>query len=133
MPGSVQNAAPATVLPWSLCRAFGHSREYTVIDNEYRNGESQRSRLVETSRKRWTTARRLTPSLLDTFRGFFDARKGGHEPFYFYDPWDTSPKFSYDPTGSSPVGRYTVRFDSVWSQTVGMGRADVQIDIIELA
>jgi hypothetical protein len=133
MPGSVPLASPTTVLPWSLCTAFGHSREYTVVDNEYRNGESQRSRLTETSRRHWTTARRLTPTLLEDFRDFFDARKGGHEPFYFYDPWDTDPKFSYDPTGVETIGRYTVRFDCPWSQTVGTGRADVQIDLIELA
>jgi len=133
MPGSVQNAAPQTVLPWSLSKAFGHSREYAVVDNEYRNGESQRGRLTVTSRKRWTIAKRLTPAQLEQFREFFEARKGPQEPFYFYDPWDTSPKFSYDPTGNSPVGRYTVRFDCSWSQIVGMGRADVEISLVELA
>jgi hypothetical protein len=51
MPDSVQNAAPA-VLPQSLSRAFVHTREYPVIDNEYRNGESQRSVLAMTSRKK---------------------------------------------------------------------------------
>jgi hypothetical protein len=132
-PGSVSNAAPATVLPWSLCTAFSHSREYAVIENEYKNGESQRSKLVSTSRKRWTTARRLTPAILEDFRDFYDARKGPHEPFYFYDPWDTSPKFSYDPTGAQTTGRYTVRFDCPWTQTVGMGRADIQISLVELA
>lgn len=133
MPGSVSNAASTTVMPWSLCKAFGHSREYAVLDNEYRNGESQRSKLVSTSRKRWTTQRRLTPTDLDTFRDFFDDRIGGMEPFYFYDPWDTSPKFSHDPTGVSPIGRYTVRFEGPWNQTVGMGRIDVGITLIELA
>jgi hypothetical protein len=133
MPGSVQNATPTTVLPWSLCKAFSHSRQYPVIDNEYRNGESQRSRQAETSRKRWSTQRRLTPALLEDFRDFFDGRKGGQEPFYFYDPWDTDPKFSYDPTGVETIGRYVVRFDSPWSQTVGMGRADVEFSLIELA
>ena len=107
MPGSVQNAAPLTVLPNSLCRAFAHSREYALLENEYSNGESQRSLLVSTSRKRWRTARRLTPTLLGAFRTFYDNRSGPLEPFYFYDPWDTSPKFSHDPTGVSPgIGPY---------------------------
>jgi hypothetical protein len=53
MPGSVQNAAPLTVLPASLSRAFVHEREYPVLDNEYRNGESQRSVQATNSRKRW--------------------------------------------------------------------------------
>ena len=133
MPGSVSNAAPATVLPWSLCKAFSHSREWAVNVNEYRNGEAQRGYLVSTSRKRWTTQRRLAPAELETFRDFYDDRKGPQEPFYFYDPWDTSPKFSYDPTGAETIGRYVVRFDCAWSQTVGMGRVDTQIDLLELA
>ena len=133
MPGSVQNAVPTAVLPQSLSRAFGHAREYIVIENEYRNGESQRSRLVETSRKRWRTARRLTPTLLDAFRDFYDARNGPQEPFYFYDPWDTTPKFSHDPTGTATQGRYTVRFEGPWEQMVGMGRGDVGISLVELA
>ena len=59
MPGNVQNAAPATVLPQSLVRAFVHEREYPLIENEYKNGESQRSVQATTSRKRWRLAKRL--------------------------------------------------------------------------
>ena len=133
MPGSVQNAVPVAVLPPSLSRAFSHAREYIVIENDYRNGESQRSRLVETSRKRWRTARRLTPTLLGAFRDFYDNRSGPLEPFYFYDPWDTSPKFSHDPTGVATAGRYTVRFEGYWEQMVGMARGDAAISLVELA
>ena len=64
MPGSIQTAAPATVLPRTLCRAFVHSREYPVIDNDYRNGESQCSVQAATSRKRWRLTKRLTPAQL---------------------------------------------------------------------
>ena len=133
MPGSVQNAVPVAVFPHSLSRAFGHAREYIVIENEYRNGESQRSRLVETSRKRWRLSKRLTAAFLQQLRDFYDARKGPEEPFYFYDPWDTSPKFSHDPTGGATAGRYTVRCEGYWEQMVGMGRADIEITLIELA
>ncbi len=131
MPGSVANAAPVTVLPWSLCKAFARAQEFAVVDNEYRNGESQRSYLASTSRKTWKTQRRLTPSLLETFRDFYDDRKGPLEPFYFYDPWDSD--FAYDETGVETIGRYTVRFEGEWQQMCGMGRADVNIAIIELA
>jgi hypothetical protein len=31
------------------------------------------------------------------------------------------------------AGRYIVRFDSDWSQSVGPGRSDVQIELVELA
>jgi hypothetical protein len=86
-----------------------------------------------TSRKRWRLAKRLPPIALAALRDFYDARKGATEPFYFYDPYETSPKFSHDPTGQATAGRYTVRFDSEWSQSVGLGRADVSIELIELA
>ncbi|MBI2817960.1 MAG: hypothetical protein HYX72_13585 [Acidobacteria bacterium] len=133
MPGSVQNAIPTTVLPQSLSRAFAHAREYLVLENEYPNGESQRSLLAATSRKTWQLAKRLTPAQLASLRAFYDARNGPHEAFYFYDPWETSPKFSYDPTGTTTQGRYTVRFGGYWEQMVGMGRADAEITFFEVA
>ena len=133
MPGSVLNAAPATVLPLSLCKSFVHERAYPLIENEYKNGESQRSVLAATSRKRWRLTKRLPPVVLQTLRNFFDARDGSTEPFYFYDPYDTNPKFSYDPTGIATVGRYTVRFNGDWQQSSGPGRSEVQIELLELA
>jgi phage-related protein len=133
MPSSVQNAAPSTVLPNSLCRAFARSHEYPVVESEYRNGESQRAVLASNSRKRWRLVKRLTPALLEQLRAFYEARKGPTEPFYFYDPYETNPKFSYDPIGVATAGRYTVRFDSEWNQTAGLGRSDVSIELVELA
>ncbi len=133
MPGNVQNAAPSAVLPQSLSRSFVHERAYPLIENEYKNGESQRSVLATTSRKRWRLAKRLAPAALQTLRSFYDARGGTVEPFYFYDPYETNPKFSYDPTGQTTIGRYTVRFNSDWQQFSGPGRSDVQIELLELA
>ena len=133
MPGSVQNAVAAAVLPQSLCRAFFHTREYPVIDNEYRNGESQRSVQATTSRKKWALTKRLTPTQLAALRTFYDARNGPAEPFYFYDPYETNPKFSYDPTGQAVQGRHTVRFNCEWSQSVSPGRAVVEIELLEVA
>ena len=74
-----------------------------------------------------------TRAASDALRDFFEARGGPTEPFYFYDPYETNPKFSWDPTGAATTGRYTVRFDGEWSQTVGPGRSDVSIELIELA
>jgi hypothetical protein len=133
MPGSVQNAAPLTVLPASLSRAFVHEREYPALDNEYRNGESQRSVQATNSRKRWRLAKRLTPAQLVALRSFYDARKGPTEPFYFYDPYETSPKFSDDPTGQAVAGRYIVRFSGPWEQITSLARADLTLELIELA
>ena len=133
MPGSVQNAAPITVLPQSLCKAFAHERTYPLLQNEYANGECQRSVLATNSRKRWRLTKRLTPAALQTLRDFYDARMGPTEPFCFYDPYETTPKFSWDGSGQMVAGRYIVRFDSGWSQSVGPGRSDVQIELVELA
>ena len=133
MPGSVQNTAPLTIMPASLSRSFAHERAYPVVESEYRNGESQRSVQATTSRKRWRLAKRLAPAQLGALRDFYDARKGPTEPFYFYDPYETSPKFSSDPSGQAVAGRYTVRFAGEWNQAVDLGRADVNIELIELA
>lgn len=133
MPGSVQNATPATVMPQSLSRAFAHERAYPLIENEYKNGESQRAVLAVNSRKRWRLAKRLPPAALQSLRDFYDARNGVTEAFYFYDPYETGPQFSYDPTGQSTVGRYTVRFNSEWNQSCEPGRATVNVELIELA
>ena len=133
MPNSVQTAAPTTVLPASLSRAFVHEREYPVLDNEYRNGETQRSVQATNSRKRWRLAKRLTPAQLSALRDFYDARRGPTEPFYFYDPYETSPKFSHDPTGQAVVGRYTVRFAGAWEQSTSLTRTDLSLELIELA
>lgn len=133
MPGSVQNAAPLTVLSASLSRAFVHEREYPVIDNEYRNGESQRAVQATNSRKRWRLAKRLTPVHLAALRDFYEARRGPTEPFYFYDPYETNPRFSHDATGQAVAGRYTVRFASPWEQSTSLARTDLTLELIELA
>lgn len=133
MPSSVQNAAPSTVFPWSLCRSFAHSREYPLVENEYRNGESQRDVLAVNSRKRWRLGKRLSPELMQELRDFYDARQGATESFYFYDPYQTSPKFSHDQTGTATAGRYTVRFDGEWSQVTSLARSDVEIALVEVA
>jgi hypothetical protein len=133
MPGSIQNAAPSTVLPQSLCVAFTRAQEYPVIDNEYRNGGSQRKAEVASSRKRWLLSKRLTPDRLAELRRFYEARKGPAEAFHFYDPYETVPKFSHDPTGAALPGQYIVRFDCAWEQSCGLGRSDVSIELIEIA
>lgn len=120
-------------MPASLCKAFRHAREFPVPDNEYPDGASQRSKLGNTSRKFWEISKRLNPTLLAELRDFYDARKGAHEPFYFYDPWETSPLFGHDPTGATVQGRYIVRFDGGWGQETEFRRSDMTIRLVELA
>jgi hypothetical protein len=130
VPGSVENAEPVTVLPHSLCNAFVRDAEYPVPENQYRNGESQRSKLAETSRKAWRTSRRLTAAELSEFQDFYDARKG-IEPFYFYDPYESG--FLHDPTGEFLTGRHIVRFEGPWGHAIGLGRAEASVMFVELA
>lgn len=133
MPGYLRYPVATAVLPNALSRAFSRADEFLVADNEYANGESQRKVEGATSRKRWRLTKHLTPDRLEELRAFYEARKGPTEPFYFYDPYETIPKFSHDPTGTALGGRYTVRFDCAWEQACGLGRSDVSIELIELA
>lgn len=138
MPGSVSNAAPSTVLPQSLCTAFRASREYPLLANEYKDGESQRYVQADSSRKSWVLAKRLTAAQLSTLRSFVEARRGPLEPFYYYDHYSPATGHAigsnYDETGASTVGRYTVCFTMDWAQNApGPGRFEVELAMIELA
>lgn len=121
------------MLPTSLSRACVREQAVPVLVNEYPDGNSNRKALAASSRKRWRLSKRLTPAQLSTLRTFYKARKGGLEAFYFYDPYESNPKFSSDPTGQALAGRHVVRFDGGFSQAVSMGRADVEIVLVEIA
>ena len=84
------------MLPQSLFRAFVHEPSYPLIENEYRNGESQRSVQPGHSRNRWLMAKRLTASQLGELRDFCEARGGTNDAFYFYNPYETNANPSYD-------------------------------------
>jgi len=132
MPGSIANAVPSTTLPVSLSTAFERIQELPVIVNEYRDGEPQVSRQADTSRIRWRLGKRLSAGALATLRTFYNARAGRHEAFYFYDPFETSPRFTLTPSGST--GRYTVRFDCDWSQSADVGaRLETEIVLVQVA
>ena len=75
-------------------------------------------------------AQRLTAAHAATLKAFWDGQQGGVVPFLFYN----SAEGTYDPTGNSTQGRYTVVFRGNWSQTTGMLRTDVpQIELTEVA
>ena len=132
MPGSVANAVPATTLPVSLSAAFERIQELPVIVTEYKDGEPQVSKQADTSRIRWRLAKRLSAGALATLRTFYNARGGRHEAFYFYDPFETSPRFTLTPSGST--GRYTVRFDCDWQQAADVGaRLETEIVLVQVA
>ena len=134
MPGNVPSASTAVVMPLSLSRLFGHSREYAVRDNEYLHGEAQRRAMTTTSRKAWQLSKRLTPAQYDTLLAFFVARSGPVNPFYFYDGTETTPRWSWDATGVSTTGRYLVRFaNERWSGEMNISRHNVEVQLLEVA
>lgn len=110
--------APSVTAHWrrccrNACPAFARSQEYPAIETT----TEARSVPVNNSRKRWRLAKRLQPTPLQALRAFFEARGGPTEPLYFYDPSETNPKFSWDPTGVTTTRRYTVRFDGQTNRT----------------
>lgn len=106
--------------------------------NEYRDGTAQVSLQSASSRKSWVLAKHLGETALGTLRTFYEARGGGKEAFYFYDPYSPSTGqpvgSNHDPTGVSTTGRHTVCFRGDWSQSVETpGRFDAEFGLIELA
>lgn len=141
MPANVPAVSGAlAVLPNGLARVFTQSREFAVLENQYPDGSSQRRVQVTNGgysdilpRLKWKMSRRLIPAKMVELREFYDARKGPAEAFYFYDPYESSAIGFYDPSGASEDGRYVVHFAGEWKQSMGVGRGEASIELVELA
>jgi len=117
-------------MPYALCVAFTESREYAQLQAQYHDGTIQRSQLASTSRRTFKVSQRLNATLAAALKTFWDAQQGGVVPFLFYNLIEGT----YDSTGNSTTGRYTVVFRSNWQQTTGLARTDVQnLELIEVA
>lgn len=135
MPGSVVSVSTSVVMELSLSSAFEHSRGWPLRIDEYPNGESFRRNVGSTSRKSWRLSKRLTTAQLATLKAFYAAQNGPRLPFFIYDGTETTPAWSWDATGVSTVGRYTVRFaNTSWQQAIQMGRHEVPaLELIEVS
>jgi hypothetical protein len=141
MPGSVANASVSVmggnplVLPVSLCKSFTETREWVACVNEYHDGSRQSMGLVSTSRRSWKIMKRLAPVALQALWDFWQAHPT--DPFYFYNPKEPASGqpvgSNYDATGTSTQGRYTVVFRGDWQQTTYLPRAEVGLELIEVA
>jgi hypothetical protein len=130
MPGNINNAFPSGMMPYGLCTAFSESRESAQLQAQYHDGTAERSQLAQTSRKAFKLALRLTAARAIALKAFWDGQQGGVIPFLFYNLAEGT----YDATGNSTQGRYTVVFRGNWSQTTGVLRTDVpQIELVEVA
>lgn len=129
MPGNVTTATVAEVLPNALAAAFVEGQDWPILANEaYPDGRTQRKALAASSRKFWQVGRMLTQAEWSTLIVFYEARKGPLEPFYFYpDPT------TYDGTGASTAGRWTVRFQGSIGRAIGPGRGSVEFSLIQVA
>ncbi len=126
MPQSVNNAVSAGVMPKSLCTSLVETREVPIITNTYHDGTCQRKTLAATSRKRFKIGKRLTASELNTLRSFYEDMIG--KAFTVY-PLASD----YDNAGQSLTGRYLVRFEGGWSESIGLGRHDARLELVEVA
>jgi hypothetical protein len=117
-------------MPYSLSISFSESREYAQLQAQYHDGTTERGQLAQTSRKAFKLAQRLTAARAIALKAFWDGQQGGVVPFLFYNLAEGT----YDATGNSTQGRYTVVFRGSWSQTTGLLRTDVpQIELVEVA
>lgn len=133
MPGAVQAANPIEILPFSLAVLYTEQRAWEVLENRYLNGEVQNNPLVATSRLTFTIQRKLTVAQHAALLAFYLARNGPQVEFYFYNPPETDPPFTYDVTAASPIGRYNVRFDGALSSTLGIVFSTVPFTLVQVS
>lgn len=116
-------------MPYALCTAFSESREYAQLQAQYHDGTTERSQLAASSRRTFKVSQRLNATKAAALKTFWDGQQGGVVPFAFYNLIEGT----YDPSGNSSTGRYTVVFRNNWSQTTGLARTDVQnLELIEV-
>ncbi len=129
--GIIRSVKPTAVLPRSLSQAFAESQTWPVRVVEYHDGSSQRSAMLAKPRRAWQLAKHIPTALLDELRTFWQTVGVGG--FFFYNPKETDPPFSYDATGAATAGRYWVRFANAWSESSTVGPLqDAGIQLVEV-
>ena len=131
MPGNVASAVPVGVMPWSLASQYTEELRLEALVNAYPDGSSERTALALNPRRFFKLAFPLRPAKFTEMWNFYRANYG--KPFWFYNLRETVPPFTYDPTGSNPVGRYAVVFDGAWSEEIQLGRSTASFNLREVA
>ena len=133
MPGNVVVASPSLVMPKLLTNVWQQQLEYAANVNEFRNGESIRDVLVDDTRRSWKLGFPLTPDQWAALLAFY-RQVGQADPFFFYDPWESTVFGNFDESGSDEDGRFTVCFRSTWKQSKPLTRTVVSdLALIEVA
>jgi len=132
MPGNLSPAVPQGVLPANLAAAFVEEVRFEAfINNGYFDGSSDRYSLVLNPRRFFRFTYKLTAAQYTTLWSFYQAHLV--QAFYFYNPPETTPPFTNDPSGSQTVGRYVCVFDGSWSDAVMIGRSQGSFGLREVA
>ena len=130
MPGNVAAAVPVGVLPRIVASSYTEELRMEALSNTYPDGASDRLALALNVRHYFHLTEPLRPAAWQALWDFYLQHKG--TPFYMYNPRETVPPFSYDATGASTVGRYTVVFDGGWSETTSIARSQIGFSLREV-
>ena len=132
---------PVGVLPQTLSTAFTESKIFPMLTNTYHDGTPETGLITDTvnnprSIRTWTLSKRLKSVDLEALKSFYDSHHGAVIPFYFCDPFTEGETIgsTYDDTGDSEVGRYTVKFVTTqWSQSMTIGLSNTSLSFMEVA
>ena len=114
-------------MPYALCTAFPNRANTTNASRISPRGSPSLATRIELAR---SNSGRLNGTKAAALKSFWDGQQGGVVPFVFYNLIEGT----YDPTGNSTPGRYTVAFRNNWQQTTGLARTDVQnFELTEVA
>lgn len=118
-------------MPYGLALAFNEELRVEADLNQLQDGWAIRRPLVIFERHFFKLTRPLTAEQWTELRDFYM----GHiaEPFWFYNLRETVPPWTWDPTGVSPDGRYTVVFDGAWSEDIRLPRSTCSFGLREVA
>jgi len=101
-----------------------------ALANAYADGSSERVALALNPRHFFRLTLAVRPDKWAEFWDFYRAHRG--TAFWFYNLRETVPPYFYDPTGSNPVGRYLVVFDSAWTEELRAGNSTISFNLREV-
>lgn len=137
MPQNLAPASPQGVLPAGLSAAFVEELRVENFVNLYLDGTSTRFALAVNPRRFFKFTRKLVVDPvhgIDQYQDLWNFYQSHLiQPFYYYHPLETTPPFSYDPTGNQTAGRYVCVFDGSWSDATQLGRSQVSFGLREVA
>ena len=124
-------AGPVDVMPYGLSSVFQEELRLECLTNTYPDGSSDRLALALNVRHFFRFTRKVTSSQYSQLWAFYQQHL--ISAFYFYSLRETTPPWTWDPSGNQPIGRYIVVFDGSWSDTTMMGRSEASLGLREVA